>query len=361
MHLTDTCQAATLGCRPAGQRLEHCAVHSISLRGAEEAAGEKVRDDFFNVRPSAYRPGAAVMIYLPIAGLAVPLWELLAIGGGVGILSGIFGVGGGFLLTPLLIFLGIPPTVAVASGANQVLGSSVSGVLTHWRKGNVDVQMGVLLLVGGLAGSTAGVAIFAFLKRMGQIDLVIALSYVAFLVVVGGIMFIESMRAMSAAGKAAPRRKRHNRFQGWPWRRRFPKSRLYISALLPLAVGAVGGILSAIMGVGGGFVLVPMMIYILGMPTAVVVGTSLFQVIFVTANVTFLQAVTTHTVDVVLALMLLVGGAVGAQLGAKVGVRLRAEQLRLLLALIVLGVGGRMAYDLIEPPDDVYALEVRVD
>lgn len=301
------------------------------------------------------------MIYLPIAGLAVEAWELLAIGGGVGILSGVFGVGGGFLLTPLLIFLGVPPTVAVASGANQVLGSSVSGVMSHWRRGNVDLRMGLLLLAGGLVGSAGGVALFALLKRSGQIDLTISLTYVGFLLAIGTLMGVESLHALRGAKTGALRRRRHHGLQGLPWRMRFPRSKLYISALLPLGVGMLGGVLSAIMGVGGGFVLVPLMIYALGMPTAVVIGTSLFQVIFVTANVTFLQAVTTHTVDILLALILLIGGAVGAQVGARIGMRLKGEQLRLLLAVIVLGVGLRMAYDLIETPDDPYSLEAVVE
>lgn len=300
-------------------------------------------------------------VYLPIAGLAVNLWVLLGIGTGVGVLSGIFGVGGGFLLTPLLIFLGVPPAVAVASGANQVVGSSMSGVLAHWRRGNVDVKMGVLLLVGGFAGSGLGVWLFALLKKLGQIDLVIALSYVGVLGAVGGLMLIESLRALRGQRPGTMPRKRHLRWHGLPWKMRFRRSKLYISALLPLGVGALGGILAAIMGVGGGFVLVPMMIYLLGMPTSVVIGTSLFQMIFVAGNVTLLQAVSTHTVDVVLALTLLVGGAVGAQLGSRIGSRLNPEQLRLLLAVIVLAVGLRMAVDLFQPPADPYTLADTID
>lgn len=301
-----------------------------------------------------------MVIYLPIAGLSVDVWTLIVIGGGVGILSGVFGVGGGFLLTPLLMFLGIPPSVAVATGANQVLGSSVSGVLSHWRRRNVDVRMGGLLLAGGLVGSGLGVWLFGFLKRMGQIDLVIALSYVGFLLIVGGLMLVESLSSFRNNRSASALRKRHNFLQHLPLRMRFPRSRLYISALLPLGVGIVGGVLSAVMGVGGGFVMVPMMIYLLGMPTSVVIGTSLFQIIFVTANVTFLQALTTNTVDVVLALILLIGGAVGAQFGARIGAKLRAEQLRLLLAIIVLAVGARMAVDLISPPEDRFSLDVSI-
>lgn len=298
-------------------------------------------------------------IYLPIAEQSVGILALLGIGGGVGVLSGIFGVGGGFLLTPLLIMLGIPPAVAVASGANQVLGSSVSGVFAHWRRRNVDVKMGVYLLVGGFVGSAGGVWLFALLKRLGQIDLVINLSYVGFLGSVGLMMLVESLLAMRRQGSGKPvgRRHIHHAWHGLPFRTRFPRSGLYISALLPLGVGAFGGALAALMGVGGGFVLVPLMIYILGMPTAVVVGTSLFQMIFVTANVTLLQSLTTHTVDLPLALILLVGGAAGAQLGSRLGSRLGGEKLRLLLALIVLAVGAEMTGALVIPPDDPFSLE----
>ncbi|ARJ64383.1 permease [Magnetospirillum sp. ME-1] len=298
-------------------------------------------------------------IYLPIAEQSVGVFSLLAVGGGIGVLSGIFGVGGGFLLTPLLIMLGIPPAVAVASGANQVLGSSVSGVFAHWRRRNVDVKMALFLLAGGFAGSAAGVWLFALLKRLGQIDLVISLSYVGFLGSVGLLMLVETLLAMraGAAGRPAGKRHVHHVWHGLPWRTRFPRSGLYISALLPLGVGAFGGLLAALMGVGGGFILVPMMIYILGMPTAVVVGTSLFQMIFVTANVTLLQALTTHSVDLPLALILLVGGAVGAQFGSRLGAKLGGEKLRLLLALIVLAVCAEMTGTLVVAPDDPFSLD----
>lgn len=298
-------------------------------------------------------------IYLPIAEQSVGILSLLAVGGGIGVLSGIFGVGGGFLLTPLLIMLGIPPAVAVASGANQVMGSSVSGVFAHWRRRNVDVKMALFLLAGGFAGSAVGVWLFALLKRLGQIDLVISLSYVGLLGTVGLLMLIETLLAMRAGTGGGPPGKRHTHhaWHGLPWRTRFPRSGLYISALLPLGVGAFGGLLAALMGVGGGFILVPMMIYILGMPTAVVVGTSLFQMIFVTANVTVLQAMTTHSVDLPLALILLVGGAVGAQFGSRLGARLGGEKLRLLLALIVLAVCVEITGILVLPPEDTFTLE----
>jgi uncharacterized protein len=297
-------------------------------------------------------------IYLPIAEQSVDVWGLLAVGGGIGVLSGVFGVGGGFLLTPILIMMGIPPAVAVASGANQVLGSSVSGVFAHWQRRNVDVKMSLFLLAGGFIGSSIGVWLFAVLKRLGQIDLVISLSYVGFLGSVGLLMLVETLITSygSKTGKPAGKRHQHHSWHGLPFRMRFPRSGLYISALLPLGVGAFGGVLAAIMGVGGGFILVPLMIYILGMPTAVVVGTSLFQMIFVTANVTLLQAITTHTVDVPLALILLAGGAVGAQFGTRLGRNLPGERLRMLLALIVLAVCGQMAYAMVVPPDDPYSL-----
>jgi uncharacterized membrane protein YfcA len=299
-------------------------------------------------------------IHLPIAEQAVNIWSLLAIGGGVGLLSGIFGVGGGFLLTPLLIFMGIPPEVAVGTGANQVLGSSVSAVIAHWRRGNVDVKMGVLLFGGGLLGSVIGVWLFALLKKLGQIDLVVSLSYVGFLGLVGSYMLIESLNAMrDGAHDGQGTRKKHLPWQSWPLRTRFTRSRMYSSVIPPVTVGIFGGFLAAIMGVGGGFVMVPLMIYVLGMPTAVVVGTSLFQIIFVTANVTVMQAITLNNIDIVLALILLAGGAIGAQIGARIGVRLRGDQLRILLALLVLLVCTKMAYDLVMPPDEVFSFATR--
>jgi uncharacterized membrane protein YfcA len=297
-------------------------------------------------------------LYLPIAELSVNVWVFLGLGIGVGTLSGIFGVGGGFLMTPLLIFMGIPPAVAVGTEANQILASSVSGVFAHWRRGNVDFKMGAVLLIGGLIGSTFGVFLFKMLREMGQIDLVIMLSYIVFLGSIGCLMLIESLRTMQRSRSPGSRRKlhQHNFLHGLPFKMRFRRSKLYISALLPLLIGTVIGILSAIMGVGGGFVMVPAMIYLLGMPTAVVVGTSLFQIIFVTANATFLQATLNQTVDVVLALLLIVGAVIGAQLGTIVGAKLRGEQLRGLLALMVLSVCGKIVYDLLVTPEELYVL-----
>jgi uncharacterized protein len=299
----------------------------------------------------------SMQIYLPIAETSINIFLLLGMGGGVGFLSGLFGVGGGFLMTPLLIFVGIPPTVAVATEANQIVASSVSGVLAHWRRGNVDFKMGAMLLVGGVIGSTAGVWIFSILRSLGQIDLVIKLSYVLFLGIIGGLMFLESARSiLRSRRQAPPKRRTHNWMHGLPFKMRFRRSRLYISALLPIGIGVFVGILSAIMGVGGGFVMVPAMIYLLGMPTSVVVGTSLFQIIFVTANATFLQATMNQTVDIVLALILLIGGVIGAQIGARFGGKLNGEQLRILLAIMVLGVCVKIGLDLVITPDDLFVV-----
>ncbi len=298
-----------------------------------------------------------MQIYLPIAEMSVNVFLILGMGGGVGFLSGLFGVGGGFLMTPLLIFVGIPPAVAVATEANQIVASSVSGVLAHWRRANVDVKMGLTLLAGGIVGSSFGVWLFTLLRGLGQIDLVIKLSYVVFLSIIGVLMLSESVRALMRI-KRQIRRKRHHHYwiHGLPLKMRFRRSRLYISALLPIGIGFVVGVLAAIMGVGGGFVMIPAMIYLLGMPTVVVVGTSLFQIIFVTANVTLLQAINNHTVDVVLALLLLTGGVIGAQMGARASGRLQGEHLRGLLGLMVLVVCGKLTYDLVVTPLDLFFL-----
>ena len=300
-----------------------------------------------------------MQIYLPIAEISLDALMLLGLGGAVGLLSGMFGVGGGFLMTPLLIFIGVPPAVAVGTEANQVVAASVSGALAHWRRGNVDVRMGLVLLAGGLVGSAFGVWLFTFLRGIGQIDFVIEIAYVVFLGIIGSLMVVESVRAwFRSRNPAAPRRKLHYHTwaHGLPFKMRFRRSKLYISALLPFGVGVFVGILAAIMGVGGGFVMVPAMIYLLGMPTAVVVGTSLFQIVFVTANVTFLQAVNNQTVDIVLALLLIIGSVIGAQLGARLGGRLRGEEMRAALGLIVLAVCVRVAWGLIATPDDVFSL-----
>ncbi len=300
-------------------------------------------------------------IYLPIAEVSMHIGIIIGLGGGVGFLSGLFGVGGGFLMTPLLIFFGIPPAVAVSTEANQIVASSVSGVLAHMRRGNVDFKMGGILMAGGVIGSSLGVALFSFLREIGQIDLVIQLSYVVFLGIIGALMLTESVRTILRSRKPGAVRGKlhqHNWLHGLPLKMRFRRSKLYISAIMPLLLGAFVGILAAIMGVGGGFIMVPAMIYLLGMPTSVVVGTSLFQIIFVTANVTLLQSIQTQTVDFVLAGLLLFGAVIGAQFASRAGALLRGEQLRGLLALMVLAVCIKIGYDLVVRPEDLLSVEL---
>lgn len=301
-----------------------------------------------------------MQIYLPIAETSVNIFLLLGLGGLVGFLSGMFGVGGGFLMTPLLIFVGIPPTVAVASEANQILASSISGGMAHFQKRGVDIRMGCVLLAGGLLGSAVGVQLYAVMREIGQIDLMISLCYVVFLGVIGLLMMIESIRAIHARqiGRHIPARRpgQHNWIHGLPFKMRFKVSHLYTSIIPPILIGFFVGILAAIMGVGGGFIMVPAMIYLLRMPTNVVIGTSLFQIIFVSAAVTIMHAVKNQTVDVVLATILIIGGVMGAQIGARIGQKLRGEQLRALLALIVLGVGLKMLSDLLFMPAEIYSL-----
>ena len=300
-----------------------------------------------------------MQIYLPIAEVAVNAFTLIGLGGIVGLMSGLFGVGGGFLITPLLFFIGIPPAIAVATGANQVVASSASGVLAHLKRKTVDFRMGLVLLAGGIAGSALGVGIFRLLQTLGQVDLVVQLCYVVFLGLIGLLMLQESVRALSASRRQTPPRKRlhdHNWVHRLPAKMKFRTSGLYISVIPPLLVGLAVGVLAAIMGVGGGFIMVPAMIYLLGMPTKVVVGTSLFQITFLTAFTTLMHAVNYNTVDIMLAVLLIVGGVIGAQVGTSLGARLRAEQLRILLALLVLAVCGKLALDLFLTPDDLYSL-----
>jgi uncharacterized membrane protein YfcA len=297
-------------------------------------------------------------IYLPIAEISVNALVLLGLGGLVGVLSGMFGVGGGFLMTPLLFFIGIPPAVAVATEANQIVASSFSGVLAHVKRRNVDFKMGGVLLIGGLVGAGVGVFIFNYLKGLGQVDLLVKLCYVVFLGIVGSLMFTESLQALrkSKQVSASKLRKKRTWIHALPLKIRFRVSGLYISAIPPVLIGILVGILAAIMGVGGGFVMVPAMIYLLGMPTKVVVGTSLFQIIFVTAFTTMLHATTNYTVDIVLAVLLLVGGVIGAQFGTVFGAKLKAEQLRILLAVLVLLVCVKLAFDLIVQPAELFSL-----
>ncbi|MER2535736.1 MAG: sulfite exporter TauE/SafE family protein [Rhizobiaceae bacterium] len=299
-------------------------------------------------------------IYLPIAELSVNVFVILAMGGAVGFLSGMFGVGGGFLITPLLIFYNIPPGIAVATGANQVIASSLSGALSHVKRRTLDFKLGSVLLVGGIVGSSAGAYVFALLRRLGQLDLFISLLYVALLGTVGSLMLVESVNALrrtrSGAAPALKRSGQHNWIHRLPFKMRFRTSKLFVSVIPVLGLGAGIGFLSAIMGVGGGFIMIPALIYLLKVPTNVVVGTSLFQIIFVSAYTTIVQAAANQTVDVVLAFLLMIGGVIGAQYGAKAGQKLRGEQLRALLGLLVLAVALRLAFDLFVKPPQIYSL-----
>jgi len=299
-----------------------------------------------------------MQLYLPIAELPVSILLIVGLGLIVGMLSGMFGIGGGFLMTPLLIFWGIPPAIAVGTQSMQVVASSVTGALNHLRMRSIDFQMGLILLVGGIAGSITGVYLFSLLRAMGQIDLAISLIYVVFLTFIGGLMLWESLGAMlrSKSNRSASGTGRHNWMHGLPFKVRFRRSRLYISVIPPILVGYFVGILSAIMGVGGGFIMVPAMIYLLRMPTNVVIGTSLFQIVFVTALVGVLHAVENQTVDIVLGLLLVVGGVIGAQTGVRLSHRLSGASLRVLLAVIILSVGLGLAWGLIVPPADPYSV-----
>jgi uncharacterized membrane protein YfcA len=302
-----------------------------------------------------------MQIYLPVAELSLNVLVLLGMGFAIGVLSGMFGIGGGFILTPLLIFLGVPPGIAVGTGASQVIASSVSSALGHWQRGYIDFQMGYLLIGGGLFGALAGVKVLYVLKQLGQLELFVALTYVILLGVIGGLMLIESVKTLRssplAAGGFTRRGGQHTWIQRLPLKQRFPHSKLYISAIPPVAIGAFVGWLTAIMGVGGGFVMVPAMIYLLRMPTRVVIGTSTFQIVCVTSFTTLLQAVQNNSVDVALSLPLIVGGVIGAQFGVGFAERLKAEQLRALLALLVLAVAVRMALGLVVPPSDLFSIE----
>jgi uncharacterized protein len=300
-----------------------------------------------------------MQIYLPVAEMSANILIFLAMGGAVGFVSGMFGVGGGFLMTPLLIFSGIPAVVAVGTESAQILASSVSGALAHWRRSNVDVKLGAVLLAGGLVGSAAGVQLVAVLRRLGQFDVFVSACYVTFLGVIGVLMLIESTNALrqARAGRIGSVRRsgQHYWVHGLPLKVRFNRSKLYISAIPPLLLGTCVGLLAAIMGVGGGFVMVPAMIYLLRTPTSVGVGTSLFQIVFLTAATTVLHASQNQNVDVVLAAVLMAGGVVGAQFGTVAGERLKGEQLRFLLATFILAVCARFVWQLIAPPSDIYS------
>ena len=299
-------------------------------------------------------------IYLPIAEMNVNILLIIFIGMLVGGLSGLFGVGGGFLMTPLLIFLGIPPAVAVGTEAPHVLASSISGAIAHWRKRNVDIKMGFILLIGGIAGSTVGVNIFKILIGFGQIDLIIQLLFIFFLGLIGFSMLFESARTTikkyRTTSTIRTKLHQHSWLHGLPFKMRFHRSKLYISTIPPILIGFIVGVLSAMMGVGGGFIMIPAMVYILGMSTNVVVGTSLFQIIFVTANSTFFQSYLNQTVDIVLASLMILGGVIGAQIGARLGTKFRAEYLRGALAFIVLMVCLKIFLDLTLTPSELFSL-----
>ncbi|MBA2125526.1 permease [Hyphomicrobium methylovorum] len=300
-------------------------------------------------------------LYLPIAEMPVSVGVYLALGAAVGFMSGLFGVGGGFLLTPLLTFLGIPPAVAVATCNAHVVASSVSGAVTHYRRNNVDVKMGTVMLSAGVVGTIIGVEVVRLLRKAGMFELVVSLAYVTFLGAVGTLILIEGLqarrRSKATGGSSTPRKSgQHSWVDGLPFKMRFQRSKLYISAVPAVVIGMFVGFLSAIMGLGGGFILIPAMIYILRMPTAVVVGTSLFQIVFTAAVATVLHATQNNTVDIVLAAILLVGGVIGAQVGTMAGDKLRGEEMRILLGVLVVIVAIRMGFDLVAIPSDLYSL-----
>jgi uncharacterized protein len=301
-----------------------------------------------------------MQFYLPIAEMSVNILVFLGMGGAVGFLSGMFGVGGGFLMTPLLILSGVPSAVAVGTEAAQIVAASVSGAIAQWRRRNVDFKLGTVLLLGGILGALVGVQAVRKLREIGLFDFFVSISYVTFLSVIGALMLTESINAIRRrwAGRPAIRRKpgQHNWIHGLPLKMRFRRSKLYISAIPPFVLGALVGLLAAIIGVGGGFIMVPAMIYLLRVPTSVVVGTSLFQIVFVTAATTVLHATLNKTVDLVLALILMAGSVIGAQFGAAAGERLKGEQLRFLLAALVLLVALRMAWGLLARPDELYTI-----
>lgn len=300
-------------------------------------------------------------VYLPVAGVAVDALAVMGVGGAVGFLSGLFGVGGGFIITPLMLFLGIPTAVAVATGANQATATAVSGSMSHWQRGNIDFRIGNVLLVSGIAGSLAGTQLVGILRATGQFDVFLSLSYVILLGSLGLLMFIESLKTMRNAAKAGGtllERRKHTIFHRLPFKVRFPRSKLYMSVIPVLVIGAFIGVLTALMGVGGGFVLVPAMVYVLKMRTNIAIGTSLYQIMFVGAFTTLTQAIFLQSVDVVLGMLLISAGVIGTQFGARAGANLKGEQLRFMLAILVLTVCARVAFDLVRSPDELYVLSV---
>jgi uncharacterized membrane protein YfcA len=301
-----------------------------------------------------------VQIYLPIADLPVNVFVVLAMGLAVGFISGMFGIGGGFLMTPLLIFLGISPGVAVASVASHIAASSFSGALNYWRRRGIDLALAFMLLAGGIVGTASGVWLFTKLRSLGQLDITIGISYVLLLSIVGGLMVVESLRAILRTRQGKPVELRrpgsHTWLHGLPFKLRFKRSRIYVSAIPVWAIGLIIGFVGAVMGIGGGFLLVPMLIYFLRMPTVTVIGTSMVLTLVTMASATVMHAATNHLVDAVLALILMVGGVTGAQFGARAGQKMSGEWLRLLLGLLVLAVGIRFALNLVLTPEDIYSI-----
>ena len=301
-----------------------------------------------------------MQLYLPIADIPVNIFLILAMGAAVGFVSGLFGIGGGFLMTPLLIFIGISPAVAVASMASHIVASSFSGAISYWRKNALDLALAMMLLSAGIIGTASGVWLFTTLRAMDQLDLVIGLSYVTLLSIVGALMIYESVRAILRARAGMPVTIRRPGSHTWvhrlPFKMRFKRSKIYVSAIPVWGIGYIIGFVGAIMGIGGGFLLVPMLIYFLRVPTATVIGTSMVLTLVTMASATVMHAMTNHLVDVVLALILMVGGVVGAQFGARTGQKMRGERLRLLLGLLVFAVGLRFAYEVVVPPDDLFSI-----
>lgn len=301
-------------------------------------------------------------IYLPIGDISINIFLLVSLGGIVGFLSGLFGVGGGFIMTPLLMMAGIPPAVAAASDCNQIVAGAASGAYAHWRLGNVDFKMGLVLLIGGIAGGSVGVELVKILRELGNIEFVMKVVYVVILTTIGSSMFLESLRTIrrsSLTTSSRPIKERKGKPSIWsrlPLQMNFTQSGIRTSAIFPFTIACFVGILAALLGVGGGFIMVPAMIYIIGMPTIVAVGTDLFQIVLTTANVTLQQAIRNQTVDIVLAMVLLIGSTVGAQFGARVGRRLRGEQIRILLAVIVLTFAGKFVFDLLVPPENLISI-----
>lgn len=303
-----------------------------------------------------------MQIYLPIAEMSVPAESLVFLGVAVGLLSGMFGVGGGFLATPFLLFMGIPPAIAVGTQSNQLIATSMTGVLGHMRRGNVDIHIGSIMLIGGMVGAVIGIFLFKMLQHFGHIDLFIAISYILLLGSIGGLMLVESIMAFFNKAKITEdviSVAQRPFFQNWPYKTRFIKSRLYISALLPVAVGFLGGLMISVLGIGGGFVMVPAMIYILGMPSILVAGTSLYQIIFISAFACLLHAVANNTVDIILSMVMMAGGVVGAQLGVRLTKYVRGTQARIFLALIIVMVALRMVGQLFLEPENLYFLDMR--